>query len=126
MEALVQYLKEKVDLSDDKAQMAAEAAIEFIKSRVAHSLDDKVDAALKTLHWSIKAEVHEALTGEPAATFYEKMGDFAEGAKEKLGDFAEGAKDKISDFAKSAKNFFAGFGKKEEKKEEGDAGEAKP
>ncbi len=112
MEELTKHIAAHADLPEDKAKLAAEAAIDFIKKRVAATLDDKIVTATKNLNWLIKAEVHEALTGEPATTFGEKMEDFAEGAKEKLGDLAEGAKEKFGEFSKSAKNFFGSFGKK--------------
>ncbi len=123
MEELTKHIAAHADLPEDKAKLAAEAALDFIKKRVANTLDDKIVTATKNLNWLIKAEVHEALTGEPAATFSEKMGDFAEGAKEKLGDFAEGAKEKLGEFSKSAKNFFGSFTKKAKDDEQVEEGE---
>ncbi|MDX2303088.1 MAG: hypothetical protein NW226_09820 [Microscillaceae bacterium] len=115
MEALIKKIAEAADISEDKAKIAAEAAIEFIKERVAHSIDTKVEQAVKNMAWTIKAEVHEAVTGEPAATFTEKFSEFAEDAKEKLGDLAEDTKEKLGEFAKSAKSFFSGLGAKKTK-----------
>lgn len=122
MEELIKKITEKAGISEDKAKLAAEAAMEFIQDRVAHTIDTKIEVAFKNLKIMAKAEVHEAITGEPAATFMERMGDFAEDAKDKLGDFADAAKDKLGDFAKSTKSFFGGLvgGKKDDKTEDKD------
>lgn len=114
MEELVKKIAEKAGIPEDKARMAAEAATEFINERVAHTIDNQVASALKNMTVAIKAEVHEAVTGEPAETFFEKMGDLAEGAKEKIEDFAGDAKEKFKEFAKTAKGFFSSFATKKE------------
>jgi uncharacterized protein YabN with tetrapyrrole methylase and pyrophosphatase domain len=113
MEELSKYIAAHADLPKDKADLAAAAAIEFIKKRVADTVDDQVLTATKNLGWLIKAEVHEALTGEPDATLSERFGDFTEDAKEKFGDLAEGAKEKMGALSKNAKNFFGSFMKKD-------------
>lgn len=129
MEALIQKIVEQADIPEDKAKIAAEAAIEFIKERVSNSIDTKVEQAVRNMAHTIQAEVHEAVTGEPLPTFGEKVNEFAEDAKEKIEDFAEDTKERLGEFAKTAKSFFSGFGKKgeegEKKEEEGDAQEEK-
>jgi hypothetical protein len=118
MEELVKTIAEKAGIDEAKAKIAAEAAIEFIENRVARSIDNEVAKAVQTLAFTIKSEVHEAVTGEPAATTMEKLKGFAEGAKDKLEDFAEGAQKTLGDFAKKAGSFFGIGGKKEEEKKE--------
>ncbi len=115
MEELSKYIAQHADLPEDKANLAAEAALDFIKKRVANTVDDKVLTATKNLGWLIKAEVHEALTGEHDATLSERLGDFTEDAKEKFGDMAEGAKEKIGELSKNAKNFFGSLLSKDKK-----------
>jgi hypothetical protein len=112
MEALIKKIAEKAGIDEAKAKLAAEAAIEFIEQRVAKSIDEKVADAVQTMAFTIKSEVHEAVTGEPATTMMQKLTTYAEGAKDKLGDFAEGAKDKLEDFAEGAQKTLGSFAKK--------------
>ena len=123
MEALVKKIAEQADIPEDKAKIAAEAAIEFIKERVAYSIDNKVEQAVRNMAATIQAEVHEAVTGEPLPTMTEKVTEFAEDAKEKIEDFAEDTKERLGEFAKNAKSFFSGFGKKGDKSEKKEEGE---
>jgi hypothetical protein len=116
MEDLAKHIAQKAGIPEDKAQLAADAAIEFIRLRVATAVDTKVEAALGNLVKTIKVDIHEAVTGEAPASWSEKIGDIAEDAKDKLEDLAEGAKDKLGKFAKSATSFFGGWGKKGEDK----------
>jgi hypothetical protein len=117
METLIKLIAEKADITEDKAKIATEVAIEFIKERVAHTIDNKVSEAVKNMAWVIKAEVHEAVTGEPTKTWGEKVGNIADKASDKIEDFTEDAGKKLGEWASSAKNFF-GFGKKEEEKKD--------
>ncbi len=114
MEALVKKIQEEADISEEKAKIAAEAAIDFIKKRVAHRVDAQVDQAFKNMAWAVKAEVHEAVTGEPAETFLGRMEGFAEEAKEKFEDLAEDTKERFGEFVKNARGFFGSFNKKQD------------
>jgi hypothetical protein len=121
MEALIKKIAEHAQIDEAKAKLAAEAAVEFINSRVASAVDTQVAEAVQKLAFTIKSEVHEAVTGEPAATMMERLGGFASGAKDKIGDIAEDAGEAISGFAKKVGGFFSGLtggGKKEEAKPE--------
>ncbi|MCU0447779.1 MAG: hypothetical protein MUE85_23005 [Microscillaceae bacterium] len=116
MEDLAKHIAEKAGITPEQAKLAADAAIEFIRLRVASAVDTKVEAALGNLVKTIKVDIHEAVTGEAPATWSEKIGDIAEDAQAKLGDLAEDAKEKLGKFAKSATSFFGGWGKKGEEK----------
>lgn len=114
VEQLTKKIAEKAGISEEQAKLAAETAIEHLHERVAHAIEHKVDAAVKLMAWTVKSEVHEAVTGEPPATLAKKIGDFAEGTQEKMGEMAEEAQKKFSELAKNAQGFF-GWGKEEKK-----------
>jgi hypothetical protein len=116
MEALVKKIAEHAQIDEAKAKLAAEAAIEFIKNRVASSIDTQIAAEVQKLAFTIKSEVHEAVTGEPAVTMMERLTGFTSTAKDKIGDIAEDAGEAISGFAKKVGSFFNFGGKKEEEK----------
>lgn len=112
VEQLTKEIAESAGISEEQAKKAAETAIAFIKKRVADKVDAKVNEVLSLTSATIKAEIHEAVTGEPKETFMEKASEFADDAKEKIGEFAD-----------SARSFFSNrFGRKkdeaEDKKEE--------
>lgn len=125
MEALVKKIAEHAQIDEAKAKLAAEAAIEFIKTRVAASIDTQIAAEVQKLAFTIKSEVHEAVTGEPAVTMMERLTGFTSTAKDKIGDIAEDAGEAISGFAKKVGSFFNFGGKKEEEKPEVKAEEKK-
>jgi len=118
MEALIKKIAEHAQIDEAKAKLAAEAAMAYIDDRVSSSIDTKVAEAVQKLAFTIKSEVHEAITGEPAITMMEKLQGFASGAKDKVGDVLEDANDALSSLAKKAGSFFGFGGKKEEAKEE--------
>ena len=118
MEALIKKIAEHAQIDEAKAKLAAEAAMQFIETRVASSIDNEIAAAVQKLAFTIKSEVHEAVTGEPAVSTMEKLQGFAVGAKEKVGDVLEDAGEALSGFAKKAGSFFGFGGKKEEAKAE--------
>lgn len=132
VEQLAKEIAANASINEEQGKIAAEIAIAFIKKRVADKVDQKVNEVLTLTSATIKAEIHEAVTGEPKETFMEKASEMADDAKEKIGEFAGDAKEKIGDFADSAKNFFSSrFGskkdddKKEDKKEDDKVGEKK-
>lgn len=115
IEQLTKEIAEAAGISEEQAKKAAETSVEFIKKRVADKVDAKVNEVLSLTSATIKAEIHEAVTGEPKESFMEKASEFAGDAREKIGEFAGDAKEKIGEFADSAKNFFSSrFGKKKE------------
>ncbi len=118
MEALIKKIAEHAQIDEAKAKLAAEAAVAYINSRVATAVDTQVAEAVQKLAFTIKAEVHEAVTGEPATSTMERLSGFAAGAKDKIGDLAEDAGEAISGFAKKVGGFFNFGGKKEEEKPE--------
>ncbi|TAE47967.1 MAG: hypothetical protein EAY69_05760 [Cytophagales bacterium] len=117
MEDLAKKIAEKAGITEEQAKLAAEAAQEYVESRIAQTVEGKITEYLKDISAMIKSQVHEALTGKPLITMAERVGDFAEGAKDKLEDFAEGAKDKLGKIAGSIGSFFTG-GNKDKKEEE--------
>lgn len=117
MEDLIKKIAEEAEISEDKAEKAAGAAVEFIKERVARSLDVEVEKILKDTNLLIKAQIHEALTGEPLPTIGERVSEFTSEAREKLGEIGEEAREKLDDFVKSAQGFFGSFGKKNKEEE---------
>ncbi|TAE68318.1 MAG: hypothetical protein EAZ85_14340 [Bacteroidetes bacterium] len=118
MEDLAEKIAEKAKITPEQAKLAAEAAQEYVESKIAHTVEGKIAEYLKDISAMIKSQVHEALTGKPLVTMAERMGDFAEGAKDKLGDFAEGAKDKLGKLAGSIGSFFTGGKDKDDDKDE--------
>lgn len=121
VDQLAKEIAAHASINEEQGKIAAEIAIEFIKKRVADKVDQKVNEVLTLTSATIKAEVYEAVTGEPKETFMEKASDMADDAKEKIGEFAGDAKEKIGEFADTARNFFSsrfGGGKKEEKKDD--------
>ncbi|HAS44276.1 MAG TPA: hypothetical protein DCS93_27610 [Microscillaceae bacterium] len=121
IEQLTKEIAEAAGISEEQAKKAAETSIAFIKKRVADKVDAKVNEVLSLTSATIKAEIHEAVTGEPKETFMEKASEFADDAREKIGEFAGDAKEKIGEFADSAKSFFSSrFGKKKEEEKKDD------
>lgn len=119
VEQLTKEIAESAGISEEQAKKAAETAIAFIKKRVADKVDAKVNEVLSLTSATIKAEIHEAVTGEPKETFMEKASEFADDAKEKIGEFAGDAKEKIGEFADSARSFFSNrFNRKKDEKED--------
>ncbi|EAY29105.1 hypothetical protein [Microscilla marina] len=121
VDQLAKEIAAHASINEEQGKIAAEIAIEFIKKRVADKVDQKVNEVLTLTSATIKAEVYEAVTGEPKETFMEKASEMTNDAKEKIGEFAGDAKEKIGEFADTARNFFSNrFGKKEEEKKDDD------
>ena len=118
VDELAKEIAANASINEEQGKIAAEIAIAFIKKRVAEKVDQKVNEVLTLTSATIKAEIHEAVTGEPKESFMEKASEFAGDAKDKIGEFAGDAKDKIGDFAESARGFFSSrFGGKKEEEE---------
>jgi hypothetical protein len=71
IEELVKMISEKAGIPEDKAKLAADAAVEYFKKQSEGGIMDKI--------------------GDFAEGAKDKLEDFAEGAKDTLGNFAKSA-----------------------------------
>jgi lipoate-protein ligase A len=105
MQAIIQSIVEKAGITPEQAQMAFDAALTAIKTKMPASVSNQMEGLLEGKEFDYKAVLNDKIQDlkEDAA---EKLDDIREGAAETFEELKEEAAEKLASLKEGLKKIF--------------------